>query len=235
MYDEQVVPLVQLGNARALAGDIDVESSGRLGPRASRRGRRRRRACRREGAARGQGHASADFPAHWEAYQATYGAVFKAGDLAAAERAYPAAEKAYAVVDADLAKRARAEEAEALALDKQITDDFHSARTLTLIALILALLAGTAIATFIARGIKRGVDQLITRFRSLDTHDLTSLSAGLGAVAEGDLTVPVTKTTGPSRYGTDEIGVLSETFNAMLVKIHGGLDSYNGMRGSSTT
>ena len=42
-------------------------------------------------------------------------------------------------------------------------------------------------------------------------------------VANGDLG-PGAQTTGAhEHYGTDEIGVLSETFNAMLVKIHGGL------------
>ena len=87
------------------------------------------------------------------------------------------------------------------------------------------------IAYLIARGIKRGVDQLITRFRSLDEHDLTSLADGLGAVAKGDLRVTVAQSTEPiEHYGTDEIGVLSETFNAMLTKIHGGLQSYNDMR-----
>ena len=36
-------------------------------------------------------------------------------------------------------------------------------------------------------------------------------------------------------YGSDEIGVLSETFDAMLAKIHGGLQSYNDMRAELAT
>ena len=46
-----------------------------------------------------------------------------------------------------------------------------------------------------SRGIKSGVHQLIGRFRSLDEHDLTSLTGALGAVADGDLTVVVDRRT----------------------------------------
>ena len=82
-----------------------------------------------------------------------------------------------------------------------------------------------------ARRIRAGVSQLLARFRSLDEQDLTSLSAGLKAVAASDLTVAVAPATEPiGRYGGDEIGELSETFDTMLDKIHGGLDSYHDMR-----
>jgi methyl-accepting chemotaxis protein len=232
MYDEQVVPLVQIGSARAHVAEIDSEvllAATNPARRADAVAAVERSAAAVEKEL--EHELSGDLRTHWEAYQAAYGAVLKAGDPAAAQRAYAVADQAETVVEADLEKLAGTEQAASRALDEEITKDFHTAREETLIALALALLAGIAIATFIARGIKRGVDQLVTRFHSLDEHDLTALSNGLGAVAEGDLTVPVARTTGPiEKYGTDEIGVLSETFNAMLAKIHGGLDSYNEMR-----
>ena len=166
-----------------------------------------------------KGHASADFPAHWEAYQAAYGAVLEGGDLAAAERAYPAAEKAYAAVDADLAKRARAEEADALALDEQITDDFHFRPTMTLDRAVPGADRRAPRSRLQSRaGSSRGVDQLITRFRSLDEHDLTSLCGGLGAFADGDLTRTVSRVTTPIEVDGTTSSAASETFNAMLVK-----------------
>jgi methyl-accepting chemotaxis protein len=244
MFGDRVVPLVALGNARGQVGEIDAQTLLAITDPARRERYTKTAATAAERvdaeiAELEATHLTAsekadlgEFQTHWDAYRTAFEAVLAAPGPAAARRAYfETASAAYAAVDGDLAALSRVQETESRRLDDEITSDYTSARTLTLIAIVLALLAGGAIAYFIARGIKRGVHQLIDRFRSLDEHDLTSLSAGLGAIAEGDLTVTVTKTTNRiDSYGTDEIGVLSETFNAMLAKIHGGLDSYNGMQ-----
>jgi methyl-accepting chemotaxis protein len=131
----------------------------------------------------------ADFHTNWDAYRNDYAAVLEAakrGDEAAAKRAYfGAAAGAYAGVDGDLAKLSHIQRDQSKALNGDIRETFSSARTITLVVLALALLAGAALAFFTARGIKRDVHQLITRFRSLDAHDLISLTGGLGAVAGG--------------------------------------------------
>ena len=63
----------------------------------------------------------------------------------------------YAAVDGDLAALSHIQRDESKALNGDIHDTFSSARTITLVVLVLALLAGAALAFFIARGIKRGV------------------------------------------------------------------------------
>jgi methyl-accepting chemotaxis protein len=252
MFDDRVVPLVQLGDARALVGDIDSQIQRDISdPRRS----ARYAAAVAKDAERVDAQISAyeatmlvdaekaglaDFHTNWDAYRAGYAAVLDAagrGDAAAARREYfQTAAPAYAKVDGDLARLSKIQRSESEKLDGSIADTYGSARTLTILVLLGALLAGAAMAYVVARGIKRGVHQLITRFRSLDEHDLTALSGALGAVATGDLTVTVAKTTKRiDAYGADEIGVLSETFNAMLAKIHGGLDSYNDMRSELAT
>src|SRR5581483_11847693 len=53
-----------------------------------------------------------------------------------------------------------------------------SSTTLMLVVGALALLLSAALAFVIARGIKRGVGQVLAGLRRLDEEDLTSLSAG---------------------------------------------------------
>jgi hypothetical protein len=69
--------------------------------------------------------------ASWAAYRTAYGAVLEAPDRAAADRAHPSVEKAYAEVDQDLSALSRLQETESLKLDEQITDDYHAARRIT--------------------------------------------------------------------------------------------------------
>src|SRR4051812_19350341 len=143
MYDKRVVPLVQIGKARALVAEIDSDvlvAATDPARRAEAAAAVERSAAEVEKELENQ--LSGDLQAHWAAYQTAYGAVLKAENVAAADRAYEAAEQADAVVDGDLEKLAETEEAASLALDEKITDDFHVARTETLIALLLALLAG---------------------------------------------------------------------------------------------
>ena len=71
---------------------------------------------------------------------------------------------------------------------------------------------------------------LTERLQSLDAHCLTSLQVGLGAVADGDLTVGVAPVTTPITAERGEIGDLALLFNGMLDKAQGSITSYETMR-----
>ena len=57
-----------------------------------------------------------------------------------------------------------------------------------LIVVVVALLFATAIAVLITRSVVGPVKGLMSRLRSLDEQDLTSLTSGLEAAAAGDFT-----------------------------------------------
>jgi len=82
-----------------------------------------------------------------------------------------------------------------------------------------------------ALGDQSCLDGLQTRLDSLSTHCLTGLGDGLGAMAQGDLTVEVFPATTPleAPRGAD-LGTLGETFNVMLSQAQGGLELYNQTR-----
>ena len=72
---------------------------------------------------------------------------------------------------------------------------------------------------------------LTERLTSLDRDCLTDLETGLGAVADGDLTVEVTATTTPLEAGPGrELGSLGRLFNGMLGKTRSAIESYESMR-----
>lgn len=97
----------------------------------------------------------------------------------------------------------------------------------TLIASIIALVSGYAL----ARSITGPVAQLQDRLGSLESRCLSDLLHGLEAVANGDLTQnAVPQTTPVPNVGGDEIGQMSATFNAMLQKAQASLEAYNASR-----
>ncbi len=80
--------------------------------------------------------------------------------------------------------------------------------------------------------------ELKARLKSLHDHCLTDLSAGLDAMARGDLTVDVRPSTEPLALpadGAPEIRELAELFNSMLDKAQGAIASYNVMREEQRT
>ena len=105
------------------------------------------------------------------------------------------------------------------------------AERLLVIVLAVALLVAGALALVVTRSVTRPLAALGRRLRSLDDHDLAELTAALEAVREGDLTHEVTPITeAVDVRSSDEVGELSETFNAMLGKTHRSVTAYNEMR-----
>jgi len=72
---------------------------------------------------------------------------------------------------------------------------------------------------------------LQARLTSMSDNCLTNLGAGLGAMAQGDLTVDVQPVTHPLEAQRGQtLGELGELFNVMLGRAQGGLESYNATR-----
>jgi methyl-accepting chemotaxis protein len=104
-------------------------------------------------------------------------------------------------------------------------------RLMLLVALVAGALA-IALAVLTTRSVTRPVKAIADGMESLNAHCLTDLAAGLRGVADGDLTVDVRSQTRQLPVGSkDELGRLSETFNAMLANAQEGIGAYGAMRG----
>jgi methyl-accepting chemotaxis protein len=156
----------------------------------------------------------------------------QSGDFAGAKKATLVTE--VPIYDA-LTKKVDAYVAEAQTDVEATTAAFDSTRSsstlLMLVVAALAVVAAAAVAFFLARGVKRGVTQVLAGLKSLNEHCLAGLGAGLDAVANGDLTRPAEPVTrAVEADGGDEIAELGRTFNSMLAKAQAGIASYNAMR-----
>ena len=114
---------------------------------------------------------------------------------------------------------------------RQASATTASAKRDALLIMLAAVAAAIGLALVVTRSVVRPVAELGDRLRSLNDHCLQGLGDGLNAVAEGDLTHAVAPVTTPVEVrSSDELGRLTETFNSMLAKTQGGLESYNAMR-----
>src|SRR3954447_5948032 len=115
---------------------------------------------------------------------------------------------------------------------EQASSTYKSAKTILIVVALVLLAIAAAAAFLVTISVTRPVKRLGERLRSLNEADLESLSAGLEASARGDLTRGAEAVTEPVEVeGRDELGELSETFNAMLAKLRYSIDSYDSMRG----
>lgn len=115
---------------------------------------------------------------------------------------------------------------------KQASATTASAKRDALLIMLAAVAAAIGLALVVTRSVVRPVAELSDRLRSLNDHCLQALGDGLNALAEGDLTHAVAPVITPVEVrSSDELGRLTETFNSMLAKTQGGVESYNAMRG----
>jgi methyl-accepting chemotaxis protein len=106
------------------------------------------------------------------------------------------------------------------------------AQTLMLILALIAVLAAGAIALLISRDLAGRIKRLLSGIRSLDSHCMAGLRAGLEAIAGGDLTRGVEpQTTQIPTTRRDELGELTSTFNGMVEKTQSSVEAYNTTRG----
>jgi len=95
----------------------------------------------------------------------------------------------------------------------------------------LALAFGMAEAYFLSGRVVGSIREVNATLASLSEHCMTSLEAGLAALAANDLTVRVEPKTPPiEKYGMDEIGQMAAATNRMVARIHGTMDSYEKAR-----
>jgi methyl-accepting chemotaxis protein len=110
-------------------------------------------------------------------------------------------------------------------------DAISSAKRSILIVAIASALIALILAAFVTRSVVRPVRALGGRLQTLNDKCLAELAGGLESCADGDLTREVVSVTEPIDVrSTDELGRLSATFNEMLGKAQGSIESYNTMR-----
>jgi methyl-accepting chemotaxis protein len=108
---------------------------------------------------------------------------------------------------------------------------YSAAQAIGIILIVLASLVGAAIAFLVSRVIKRGVDQVLDRMSSLEGHCVASVTEGLNAFAEGDLTRTYHPVTPPiENPSKDEIGQVATAVNGIREKVIAALESYNRTR-----
>ena len=106
-----------------------------------------------------------------------------------------------------------------------------SARTRAIALLVVALIAGFAMALWFSARIQSTVKEILSRIDLLRSHCTTELRLALEAVAEGDLTVAVTPITPPlTRTSNDEIGDVAEAVGLIRDNTVASVEAYNAMR-----
>ena len=99
----------------------------------------------------------------------------------------------------------------------------------TAIAIVLAI----AIGYYIASSVKRASREVLDRLESLNANCVTDLEAGIGAPAEGNLTVVVQPVTPKiANPANDEVGRSAQAVNAILDKMVATIARYNESRQS---
>jgi methyl-accepting chemotaxis protein len=250
MYVDRVVPLRDISSMRAALGDIDSQiqraitdtdqahQGGYAGVSAAddaaieKLMRKYRATTLVEAEKRGL----RTYDAAWDPYRSAYRAVLaaaKAGDRDRAIRVYFArAAPLYAKVDGALAGLSNVNDRVARERNDAITTTYTGARTLIIVALVLALLLGVVSALWVSRGIRRGLGDMVARLKLLVERDTTELRAGLEAFAAGDLTRVVSAEAQPiERISNDEVGDAAQAVNAAVANTASSVEAYNRSRG----
>ncbi|MBN9501445.1 MAG: hypothetical protein BGO01_01355 [Armatimonadetes bacterium 55-13] len=108
-----------------------------------------------------------------------------------------------------------------------------TASKLVLSASSIAAIVGIVFALFMTRVIVKAIASVSTGMTSLSAKCVPQLTAGLGALAEGNLTVPAEFSTEPVLVDSkDELGLMGQNFNSMLAMVGEAIGSYNSARES---
>ena len=155
-----------------------------------------------------------------------------AGNVAAATKVFLYTEiTPYSRMGGAMDRLVRLLNARADAAGRQSSATASLVSTVLIALVIVGTLLGAGIAVVFSRYLVRSVGRLAAGLRQLDADDLSQLTAGLQAIADGDLTRGASTSTAPLPARTaDELGQLEGTFNEMLAKARHGVESYNTMR-----
>jgi methyl-accepting chemotaxis protein len=155
----------------------------------------------------------------------------RAGDVAGAMAAIPAAATIRVEMMDKIASLQQMANDKAVALDTEVGATFGQSLTLILVFLAVAFVIGLVLALFLARGIVNGVNAVQATLSSMTNVCATNLEAGLAALSRNDLTLEVKAATHPiEKYGSDEIGATAAVTNKMLGKLQATIDSYETAR-----
>jgi methyl-accepting chemotaxis protein len=216
MYADRVVPLRDLSEGRALLGDIDSQiqraiTDQRGSDAAYARVSNADAAKIEQLIVTYEGTVLVDaeksglraYHRDWDAYKAAYTAVLAAaarGDESAAIAAYfKNAAPIYAKVDGDFAGLGDVNDRVAKQLDRDIGSTYSGARTLIIVLVMLAIAIGGSLAFVIARGIVRGVGQVLRAAEGI-------------ASGEVEHTVDVTS--------QDEVGAMAQAMRRLLTYLN---------------
>jgi methyl-accepting chemotaxis protein len=253
MYDDRVVPLRDLGEARALLGDIDSQvqraihdrDAGRLATYRTAAARDRTRferlfaAYTRTKLVPAEERQVAAFRQRWPALLASVDAVF----AAAADTRYEAASATYfgrtaalyATVDRELATLVRVNDAVAAAGDRQIGDTASSSRRTAIVLMVVALLVGLTVALLVTRAIRRAAMAVIAGMAAVRDACVAPLTTALRAMADGDLTVPVHADVPALDVSAgDELGDVARATNDIRTSTLESIEAYNASRAGLT-
>jgi methyl-accepting chemotaxis protein len=107
----------------------------------------------------------------------------------------------------------------------------QSSSVLMVLVTLAALVAAVGVAFALALPIRNGVRAVQAVLSSITNNCAASLERGLGAMADGDLTVEVRPVTKPiQKIGGDEIGETARITNQMLGKLQSTIEGYERAR-----
>jgi methyl-accepting chemotaxis protein len=108
---------------------------------------------------------------------------------------------------------------------------FTSARTLVIIAIVVAILLSLGIALAITTRLRRTIADVLDRLGMLRDHCTADLRTSLQAIAHGDLTKTVTPVTPPiTRIPNDELGDAAVAVNDIRAATIASVEAYNDTR-----
>jgi methyl-accepting chemotaxis protein len=180
--------------------------------------------------------ALADFRPKLDAYSIAFTKFYgdaKAGNMAPAFAELQAESLAGDAMLASLDKLTAAARTHAQALNDGIQAIFEQSRMIAVICLLIALVVGLFFSIKVSGGILAGVKAVQETLTSMTDICATALEAGLGALAQNDLSVEAHAATAPiERHGTDEIGQTAAVTNNLLAKLRSTIESYETARAS---
>jgi len=155
----------------------------------------------------------------------------KAGDVAAAKAAQTTARPILTSATAAASDLLKINEQEASRLADQISATYESSRLIAIIAIVVSIALGFALAWILSRNIVKGVLDVQSTLGSITDKCAAWLEEGLGRLADNDLTYEVTPVTPPiEKYGTDEIGKTAVFTNKLRDRMISTIASYSRAR-----
>ena len=104
---------------------------------------------------------------------------------------------------------------------------YRNSRWIVISSIVICMIVAIGIGLFISRSLVIPLDAVAKRAERLQTHCVTSLEAGLAAMARGDLSVQIVPSTTHLEFDrADEIGMMAMTVDNTISKTQAAVASY---------